>query len=526
MRTIPTFERFRRLIRSWARGTIPFVGVVGRPGIGKTEEYTALLDGVAHHLFRGRTSALRIYREVRDAPDLPIVFDDVARLFRDPDALDIMKQIADSKPVRTIRWRTQTLPDDERQFDCESTVLVVLNSVPKNDSDVAAILDRFDVVTFAPSKPEIIQRMRTFAKNQLDVDIIASCDVMPSLRTLKHFEQWKASELDEIEELYSECGVSDAVATITRIMAEHDRPEWITEYQTLSGKSYEAAKRTWSRHRAEAEQLLRARGISPNGCPNVPILGNHEKNDGSAPVNAEGEDRKERQGTKGQLPGEVDSGWDPNWMESMSRSSVRPSGALDFETPVASVEPDLATEIHVTEARVICTPKNVAPREKPSQANDDLGLGIDWTESCRLTMPKPPVLSPKEEKERRAKKREKRILEKLEKELALDSVEDMVDGLAHCFEGDPEGMFVALAGPKACSSLGILRAMKNSVRDIDYTNIDKLLLMEYVMEEGRYAYAFHAKLAIGNIIGHKHMRIVRVRGIKYWQASPSRDMFG
>jgi hypothetical protein len=31
-----------------------------------------------------------------------------------------------------------------------------------------------------------------------------------------------------------------------------------------------------------------------------------------------------------------------------------------------------------------------------------------------------------------------------------------------------------------------------------------------------YYRAVHAKLAIGNIIGHKHLRRIRVRGRRYW----------
>ena len=145
----------------------------------------------------------------------------------------------------------------------------MLNQIPKNE-DVYAIIDRLDVIHFAPTKTELIQKMRSFARNQKDVDIIAEAAVMPSLRTLKHFEGWKKSELDEIQELYSECGVPSSVQHIMDIMERFPRRQWIKQYQEVTGKGREAAKREWSCKRNLAAQLLEARRKSSDDCPFVP----------------------------------------------------------------------------------------------------------------------------------------------------------------------------------------------------------------------------------------------------------------
>lgn len=258
IRRVETYERFQRFIRSWANRSIPHAGVIGRPGTGKTSEYEAILDGMLHHLFRGRTSALAMYTTVKDAPGWPIVFDDIRVLLSDGSSIDFMKQVADSKPYRTIHWRTNALPECERKFVCTSPVLVVVNKVP-NDADVHAVLDRLDVIEFTPTKAEIIAKMRSFANDQADVDLIADAAVLPSLRTLKHFEGWKKSELDELEELYAECGVPPSVQTITDIMHRFPPRGWIKQYQAATGKSYEAAKRDWARKRHLARQLLESR---------------------------------------------------------------------------------------------------------------------------------------------------------------------------------------------------------------------------------------------------------------------------
>lgn len=269
IRRVETYERFQRFIRSWANGSIPHAGTIGPPGTGKTSEYEAILNETPHHLFRGRTSALVMYTTVKDAPGWPIIFDDIGGLLKDGPSIDFMKQIADSRPFRTIRWRTNALPESERSFVCTSPVLVVLNQVP-NDPDVHAVLDRLDVIEFAPTKSEIIAKMRSFARSQKDVDIIAEAAVIPSLRTLKHFEGWKKSELDEIEELYSECGVPASVQHIADIMERFPKQQWVKQYQAMTGKGREAAKREWSRKRHLAAQLLEARRKSSDPCPIVP----------------------------------------------------------------------------------------------------------------------------------------------------------------------------------------------------------------------------------------------------------------
>ncbi|MCK4626649.1 MAG: ATP-binding protein [Phycisphaerae bacterium] len=264
MREVTTYERLERHIDSWVTGEIPFLGIVGPPGTGKTHAYESL-DG-PRHVFRGRTSAITMFESISERPDDPIILDDIRKLLRDADCLDLLKQLCDTRRIRTVRWHTRALAEEDRQFVCSSKVLVVLNWVPKSDSDVEAILDRFDVIRFEPTKSEIIARMRLFAEDQRDVDIIANAPIMPSLRTLVHFQQWKAApRLNEIEELYSECGMPENIRQMVEVLETTPKGQWIKAYQRLSGKKYEAAKRDWSRHYPVAQQLMDARVPEPSG---------------------------------------------------------------------------------------------------------------------------------------------------------------------------------------------------------------------------------------------------------------------
>lgn len=90
-----------------------------------------------------------------------------------------------------------------------------------------------------------------------------------------------------------------------------------------------------------------------------------------------------------------------------------------------------------------------------------------------------------------------------------------VDAMVRAYAGDPEGVWEKLTYT-AYDPKRVLRALRNH-HDAD-SGIDPMLLMETFMHEYDYRYANNARFAIGTIVGHKHMRLVRTRGKSYWQA--------
>ena len=255
-RLVETYDRLERFYQAWAEGEIQNLCIVGPGGRGKTHGYEKLK--LEHHLFRGRTSAITMYRTVMESPDLPIVFDDIRALLKDGNCLDLMKQFCDSRKARRIRWNTAALDEDERMFTCTSPVLVILNWIPKDDSDVAAIIDRFDCLFFNPTKSEILNRMRLFAKSQADVDRFARMPIDPSLRDLIRFEAWKESKhIDEMEELMATCGIPKDIQQMVQILESDPQPKnKIEAFARLSGKSLNTAKVFWTRNKAKAERLV------------------------------------------------------------------------------------------------------------------------------------------------------------------------------------------------------------------------------------------------------------------------------
>ena len=95
-----------------------------------------------------------------------------------------------------------------------------------------------------------------------------------------------------------------------------------------------------------------------------------------------------------------------------------------------------------------------------------------------------------------------------------DAFDETIDGAVRSHAGDPEGTWEMLTYD-AYDPKKVLRALRDH-HDAD-AEIDPIALMETFMEVYDYRYAHYARFTIGNIIGHKHMVLIRTRGKRYWQ---------
>jgi len=262
MRKVGSYERLQNHVKAWIDGDIPFLALIGGPGLGKSYAYEKLLEDAPHHLFKVRATAVQIYNFVHDQPDLPIIFDDVGNITHERTCLDLMKALCDSRVPRTVHWNTNTpiLGDRKRSFTTEAPVLLVCNrDLGKND-DVRALLDRADGIIFDPPRSEIISKMKTFARQPRIVDLIERLPVMPTLRTLEKAERWEASpHLDLEEELIAECRVPDQVVVLVRIMKDVPREKWEATYMEHTGRS----RRDYYYTKHIAKQLL---GVPGSAC--------------------------------------------------------------------------------------------------------------------------------------------------------------------------------------------------------------------------------------------------------------------
>ncbi len=255
LRPVDTYRGLADHVRSWFDGHIRFLAVIGSPGIGKSSAYEDGIDGTGCHLFKGRTSAIEIYKAVHDEPDWPIIFDDVGSLLKDQNTVELMKALCDSRPERRVQWRTATkhLEGRAQWFITSALVLLVCNrDAPRND-DVRAILDRADAISFEPTREEILAKIEEFADDPEIVEALRQMPIVPSLRLYCKAKEWKGSPyLDWRANLLQCAAVPYHVVAASEILRSVPPERQVDEYIRRTGRS----RRDWFYTKKKAEQFL------------------------------------------------------------------------------------------------------------------------------------------------------------------------------------------------------------------------------------------------------------------------------
>lgn len=129
---ITIFSDLQDLVNMVIKGLNPALLVAGRGGVGKTytvkktlEDY-GYTEGDEFVIVKGAATPLSLYKELYNHRDRILIFDDCDSIFRDEDALNILKAALDSEPERRISWLSRSTYDPESQKPTEN------KSVPNN----------------------------------------------------------------------------------------------------------------------------------------------------------------------------------------------------------------------------------------------------------------------------------------------------------------------------------------------------------------------------------------------------------
>lgn len=258
MRTINTFERLKKHYLAVKDGHIRFLVVIGRGGVGKSWMYEDVFSPGRYNHFTGRTTAIEIYCQVYDHPDIPTVLDDVGSLLRNYDCVELLKGLCDSRKQRVVQWNTKTplLEGRTQKFVATGPVLVVCNRAFFNNEDVNAVLDRADVIEFDPPKDEILRKLRTYAEDEEILRFLEQPMVQPSLRSYEKAKMWKASShLDWKQELMGEFGIEEHIQIQAEIIRnERSARQCYALYKQRTGRS----RRDYYNHLPLARELAGA----------------------------------------------------------------------------------------------------------------------------------------------------------------------------------------------------------------------------------------------------------------------------
>jgi hypothetical protein len=141
--------------------------VVGPPGTSKS---TAARDYLKNaRIIQGGSTPYRLYQELYENRDLPIVLDDADKVFRDKNGVFLLKLLTQTDPTKVIQWNSNTVEIRSgvlpAEFTTTSRAMIVANSWPQDDPDIAAVESRGHLVYFDPSLKELHQFAGGFCKD-------------------------------------------------------------------------------------------------------------------------------------------------------------------------------------------------------------------------------------------------------------------------------------------------------------------------------------------------------------------------
>lgn len=130
------FDMLGKLTKGSLKANIRSMVVTGAPGVGKTYTVTNILENTPNATYEtvsGAISAVELYKlgYRLSKPGNVIVLDDADSIFTDEDALNILKALCDSSPVRKVSWLkdSHTLRQDDvpQSYDFHGSFIFISN---------------------------------------------------------------------------------------------------------------------------------------------------------------------------------------------------------------------------------------------------------------------------------------------------------------------------------------------------------------------------------------------------------------
>jgi len=152
-----TYADLRREVDAFAHGERNLLVVVGPPGMSKSTTVRHRLADA--RVIQGGSTPYRLYLELYEHRDRPVVLDDADKIFRHRDGVFLLKLLTQTDPVKTIQWNSNTAEirngDVPSEFATTSRTLILANGWPRDDPDIAAVESRGHLLYFAPSFAEM-----------------------------------------------------------------------------------------------------------------------------------------------------------------------------------------------------------------------------------------------------------------------------------------------------------------------------------------------------------------------------------
>ena len=159
---VRTYEELGKYVRAFVQGHLGLLILTGGPGLGKSHGLKTAL-GPDACVIESSATAFGTFLRLHAAADKPVLIDDVDNLYRNRDAVRLLKSLCLTDPVRTISWnsdaRTLVKKNIPSQFQTTSKVAIVANEWQQSNKDVLALEDRGHLVHFDPDSAEVHRKV-------------------------------------------------------------------------------------------------------------------------------------------------------------------------------------------------------------------------------------------------------------------------------------------------------------------------------------------------------------------------------
>ena len=197
---VKTYDGLEELLRAFADGDIPLLGVVGRPGLGKTRRVRKAVINKETLVVRGRKSALDFYTDLYASKDLPVILDDANDLLSQRLCQDYVSALTETDQYKRLDYGTKTaILDKERVpkfFWTTSPVCLMANHWNSHDPIFQALKSRAELICFDPDWAEVYREVGEWFWDQEIYDYVwEDLDVLrePDMRLfVKAFNRKKA----------------------------------------------------------------------------------------------------------------------------------------------------------------------------------------------------------------------------------------------------------------------------------------------------------------------------------------------
>jgi len=171
---LTSYSQLELYLQKFAAGNLGLVLLLGRPGTGKSESVRRVLSISSihdvepdHHPARvlhieGHLQPFGLYRQLWEHRDLPVVLDDLDRLYADPDCVRLLKPLCDTIRRRRLNWLTNLTMNEGNvppSFTTTSSVILIANEWKSLNPNVRALEDRAIILHFDPPSCEVHRKV-------------------------------------------------------------------------------------------------------------------------------------------------------------------------------------------------------------------------------------------------------------------------------------------------------------------------------------------------------------------------------